>query len=697
MKAVRETLKLIGQGGTIPFIARYRKEVTGGIDEMDIAAIVQSSQKFTLLEVRKKTILNALHEAGVLTPDIERTIRQTWDSTTLEDIYLPYRKKRKTRADNAREKGLEPLALLIRDHKSGDLQRTATSFVNDLVPNVNAALEGARDILAEWFAENGGTRNLLRNTLLNNGIIRAKATTKEIADREKFRDYFDYAEQILKVPSHRYLALQRGENLGILKIKIELPDKERVLHQLQRPYIKYPGACANQIIIATSDGFERLLFPSLENECRNLTLEKMETDAIRVFSINLKQLLLAAPLGQTPILALDPGFRTGCKVACLDQQGNFLENETIFPHPPQNRKDEASRTLLHLVSKHHITAIAVGDGTAGKETLEWAKTILFKNPVEVYIVSESGASIYSASEVAREEFPDLDITVRGSISIGRRLMDPLAELVKIDPKSIGVGQYQHDVNQPKLKQALEDTTLFAVNNVGVQVNTASTYLLSYIAGIGPSLAQSIVGWRTTRGPFRSREEFKKVPRLGDKSFEQCAGFLRIRDSQYVLDNTGIHPEQYSLVESIAGDLQTNIQQLIGNEELLSRVDWSRYLREDIGWPTLNDIRTELEKPGLDKRGKARAFQFAERIRSIDDIYEGMKLPGIVSNLTNFGAFVNLGLKEDGLIHISNMANKFVRHPSDVLHLHQEVEATVLTVDRERKRINLSLKEHLNGH
>ncbi|MBP6183332.1 MAG: RNA-binding transcriptional accessory protein [Saprospiraceae bacterium] len=696
MKAVRETLKLLGQGGTIPFIARYRKEATGGLDELAIAAIVESNQKYVSLEARKKTILHALEESGVLTPELERAIFQSWDSIALEDIYLPYRKKRKTRADVARENGLEPLAQLLVDHKSGNVQVSAKSFLNDLVPNVEAALDGARDIIAEWFSENRETRFQLRNVLLHKGILHTKATTKDIHDRDKFRDYFDYAEQISKVPSHRYLAIQRGEKLGILRVKMELPDKDRFLHQLQKPYIKYPGACANEIIAATSDGFDRLLFPSLENECRNLTLEKMEADAIKVFSLNLKQLLLAAPLGQTPVLALDPGFRTGCKVACLDQHGHFLKHDTIFPHPPQNRQDEAAQILFDLVHKYEIAAIAVGDGTAGKETLEWAKRLNFGKEVEIYLVSESGASIYSASDVAREEFPALDLTIRGSISIGRRLMDPLAELVKIDPKSIGVGQYQHDVNQPKLKQALADTTLFAVNNVGVQVNTASTYLLSHVAGIGPSLAKAIVGWRTSNGPFRSREDLKKVPRLGEKSFEQCAGFLRIRDSDVLMDNSGIHPEQYALVRSIARDLKTNLQELIGNETLLQAVDWSRYLTEKVGWPTLNDIRKELEKPGVDNRGKARAFQFAPHLHSIDDVFEGMKLPGIVSNLTNFGAFVNLGIKEDGLIHISNMAQKFIRHPAEVLQLQQEVEATVISVDRERKRINLSLKENEYG-
>lgn len=690
-QAVLNTLKLLAEGSTVPFIARYRKERTQGLDEMAIAAIGHALQRFETLEARKKTILAALRESGAWTIELERRILASFDPAELEDIYLPFRKKRKTRADLARERGLEPLARMILDHKTGDLQRASAPFLNKEVPNLASALEGARDILAEWFSEDLEVRRILRHALEQGGVVVSSPTKQEGADREKYRDYFSFSEKASKIPSHRYLAIRRGEEAGFLRVRIDLPEKDIVLNRLQRRFIKYDGVCAAQIRLATADGFDRLLYPSLENEYRGILKQRTDDEAIKVFSENLRQLLMAAPLGEVATLAVDPGFRTGCKVAVMDPQGQLKAHDTIYPHPPQREADKAASRLVELAARYRVGALAIGDGTAGRETLEWARGITFPHPVEIYLVSESGASIYSASDTAREEFPELDLTFRGSVSIGRRLMDPLAELVKIDPKSIGVGQYQHDVHQGRLREALEETTLFTVNKVGVQVNTASPHLLTHVAGIGPALARSIAEYRRQHGPFRSRAELRKVPRLGEKAFEQSAGFLRIRDGAHPLDNTAVHPERYALVERMAASLKVGVHDLPGNAALLEQVDWKSFLSEEVGWPTLNDIRQALENPGIDPRGKARSFSFAGNIREIGDLYRGMVLPGIVSNITNFGAFVNIGIKEDGLVHISNMADHFIRHPSEVLQLHQEVQVTVLDIDKTRKRIDLSLK------
>lgn len=690
-QAVLNTLKLMAEGATVPFIARYRKERTQGLDELAIAAIGHALHRFEALEARKKTILAALREAGVWTIELERRILATFDLAELEDIYLPYRKKRKTRADLARERGLEPLAKLILDHKTGDLERSARPFINKVVPDLTRALEGARDIIAEWFSEDMEARRILRHALEQGGVVISAQSKQEGIDRDKYRDYFAFSEKASKIPSHRYLAIRRGEEAGFLRVRIDLPDKATILNRLQRRYIKYDGVCATQIKMALADGFDRLLYPSLENEYRGILKQRTDEEAIKVFSENLRQLLMSPPLGEVATLALDPGFRTGCKLAVMDPQGQLKAHDTIYPNPPQRETDKASGRLVELVERYRVGALAIGDGTAGRETLEWARSIPFPHPVEIFLVSESGASIYSASETAREEFPDLDLTFRGSVSIGRRLMDPLAELVKIDPKSIGVGQYQHDVHQGRLREALEETTLFTVNKVGVQVNTASPHLLSQVAGIGPALSRSIAEYRKQHGPFRSRAELKKVPRLGEKAFEQCAGFLRIREGVHPLDNTAVHPERYALVERMAASLQVSVKDLPGNKPLLEQVNWSSFLDGEVGWPTLKDIREALENPGLDPRGQARPFSFAGNIREIGDLYRGMRLPGIVSNITNFGAFVNIGIKEDGLVHISNMADHFIRHPSDVLQLHQEVEVTILEIDRARKRIDLSLK------
>lgn len=690
-RAVLNTLKLLAEGATVPFIARYRKERTEGLDETAIAAIGHALQRFENLEARKKTILAALRESGAWTAELERRILETWDPSELEDLYLPFRKKRKTRADMARERGLEPLARIILEHRSGDLARSAAPFLNKEVPDLSSALDGARDIIAEWFSEDLEVRRQLRHAVEQGGMVVSASTKQEGPEREKYRDYFSFSEKASRIPSHRYLAIRRGEEAGYLRVRIDLPDKELTLNRLQRRFVKYDGVCAAQVRLATADGFDRLLYPSIENEFRGILKQKKDEEAIQVFSENLRQLLMAPPLGEVATLALDPGFRTGCKVAILDPQGQLVAYDTIYPHPPQREAEKAAGKLQELVSRYQVGAMAIGDGTAGRETLEWARGIAFPQPVEIYLVSESGASIYSASETAREEFPNLDLTFRGSVSIGRRLMDPLAELVKIDPKSIGVGQYQHDVHQGRLREALEQTTLFTVNRVGVHVNTASPHLLTHVAGIGPALARSIAEFRTQHGPFRSRAELKKVPRLGDKAFEQSAGFLRIREGAHPLDNTAVHPERYPLVERVAASLKVSVRDLPGNAPLLDQVDWAAFLDSDVGWPTLKDIREALENPGLDPRGKAQTFSFAGNIREIGDLYRGMRLPGIVSNITNFGAFVNIGIKEDGLVHISNIANHFIRHPSEVLRMHQEVEVTVLDVDRARKRIDLSLK------
>lgn len=686
---VKNTMELLAEGSTIPFISRYRKEATGSLDEVEIADIQREAKKLEDLEKRRESILKSIEEQGKLTDELRARIQATYDPTELEDLYLPYKRKRKTRASKAREKGLEPLAQMLFMQKNDDVERLAAKFLNDDVPDAEEALQGARDIIAEWINEDEKARNKVRHAFQKEAIVHVKVARGKKEEGAKYRDYFEYEEPLKKIPSHRLLAIRRGEEEGILRVIIS-PDDQHTLSRLEREYLQGYGPATQQVRQALEDSYNRLLAPSIETEFRNLSKDKADEEAIEVFTTNLRQLLLAPPLGQKKVLGIDPGFRTGCKVVVLDDSGNLRENTTIFPHPPQNRSGEAAKTLQHLVGRFDIQAIAVGNGTAGRETTALVRKIDFGRPVQVFMVNESGASIYSASEIAREEFPDQDVTVRGAVSIARRLMDPLAELVKIDPKSIGVGQYQHDVNQTRLKESLDRVVESCVNAVGINVNTASKHLLTYVSGLGPALAQGIVDYRRDKGPFTDRKQLKKVPRLGEKAFEQCAGFLRIREGKHPLDNTAVHPESYHIVEQMAKDLGVTIDDLIKSAELRKKVELKRYVTEKVGLPTLKDIMQELAKPGLDPRGEAKPFQFAE-IRSIDDVHEGMVVPGIVNNITNFGAFVDIGIKESGLVHISQLADKFVKNPADVVSLQQKVMVRVMQVDRERGRIQLSMK------
>lgn len=689
--AILRVLSLFAEGSSLPFIARYRKEATGGLDELELSLIQRAHVRLTEFVARKEHIYKTIEEAGAMTPELHRLIQDTWDPTSLEDLFLPYKKKRKTRASIARDRGLEPLAMIIRDHRTRDLSTAAAPFLGPEVPDTESALSGARDILAEWISDDGSNRERLRERLWKEGQLEAKKTNKEHPEKEKFRDYFDYSESIRKIPSHRFLAARRGEKEGVLRIHVRLPEPVLFVDRLARHAIKYPGVCGDQLRMAVEDSFHRLLMPSLENELLTELQSRMEDDAIIVFSQNLKQLLLAPPLGQVPTLALDPGYRTGCKVACLNAQGDLVHSSSIYPLPPQQERDAAASHLELLIGKHDIQAIAVGDGTGGKEVMSWVRSLPSAPRLDIYLVSESGASIYSASDVAREEFPDLDLTFRSAASIGRRLMDPLAELVKIEPKSIGVGQYQHDVHQGKLKQSLEETTQFAVNQVGVQVNTASEHLLRHVAGLGPVLARNIIQHRQAIGQFSSRAQLREVDRMGAKTFEQCAGFLRIRNGRHPLDNTGIHPERYKLVEEMADELGITLETLLSKSEVIDQIPWTRYVKGDVGLPTLRDIEQELKRPGHDPRGRAQHIHFADSLRDINDIHPGMVLPGLISNVTNFGAFVHLGIKEDGMIHISQLTDRFIRHPSEVVQLQQPVQVKVLSVDIPRKRIDLSMK------
>ncbi len=686
---VENTVKLLAEGSTIPFISRYRKEATGSLDEVAIADIQRESGKLEELEKRRESILKSIEEQGKLTDELRARIVATYDPTELEDLYLPYKRKRKTRADKAREKGLEPLAQMLYLQRSNDLEELVARFITEEVSDTEEALQGARDIMAEWINEDEKARNKVRRAFQREAVVRVKVARGKKEEGAKYRDYFDYEEPLKKIPSHRLLAIRRGEEEGILRVIIS-PDDEHTLHRLERDYLQGHGAATEQVRQALHEGYSRLLAPSIETEFRNLSKDKADEEAIEVFTTNLRQLLLAPPLGQRSVLGIDPGFRTGCKVVVLDDSGNLLENTTIFPHPPQSRVQEATKTLQHLAGHFDVEAIAVGNGTAGRETLSLCQGIDFGKQLQVFMVNESGASIYSASEIAREEFPDQDVTVRGAVSIARRLMDPLAELVKIDPKSIGVGQYQHDVNQSLLKESLDRVVESCVNSVGINVNTASKHLLTYVSGLGPSLAQNIVDYRREQGPFRSRAELKKVSRLGDKAFEQCAGFLRIHDAQHPLDNTAVHPETYPIVEQMAKDLGVSIEDLIQRADLRKQINLKQYITDITGLPTLKDIMNELAKPGLDPRGEAKTFEFAN-IHSIDQVSEGMIVPGIVNNITNFGAFVDIGIKESGLVHISQLADKFVKNPADVVSLQQEVTVKVMKVDRERGRIQLSMK------
>lgn len=689
---VSNTLKLLLGGATIPFISRYRKEATGGLDEVQIGEIQANYDKLTELAKRKETILSTIGEQGKLTDELRSRISGCWNPTELEDIYLPYKPKRKTRAEAARQKGLEPLAMLIMLQRENNLTAKVRSFVKGEVENEEEALKGARDIIAEQVSENEGARNTVRNAFAREAVITAKVVKgKETEENAaKYRDYFDFSEPLKKCTSHRLLAIRRGESEGILKVSIS-PDDTGCTEKLERKYVKGNNECARQVAEAVADAYKRLIKPGIETEFAAASKEKADEEAIRVFAGNLRQLLLAPPLGQKRVLGIDPGYRTGCKVVCLDAQGTLLHNEAIYPHPPKSEYQQAARKLTKLAEQYKIEAIAIGNGTASRETEQFVTSLRFDREIQVFVVSEDGASIYSASKLAREEFPDYDVTVRGAVSIGRRLMDPLAELVKIDPKSIGVGQYQHDVDQTKLKASLDQTVESCVNLVGVNVNTASKHLLTYVSGLGPALAKNIVDYRTENGPFQSRKELLKVPRMGAKAFEQCAGFLRIPHAKNPLDNSAVHPESYPIVEQMAKDMNCSVTDLIKDKTLRSRIKVENYISDTVGLPTLNDIMQELDKPGRDPRQKIQAFEFDRNVRTIDDLTEGMELPGIVTNITNFGCFVDIGIKENGLVHISQLADHFVSDPTTVVSIHQHVHVKVLGIDRERKRIQLTMK------
>ena len=689
-RQIGKTIELLNEGATIPFISRYRKEVTGGLDEVAVGDIKQQYEKLCELTKRKETILHSIEEQEKMTPELRQRIESCWDATELEDIYLPYKPKRQTKAEIARKKGLEPLAKILMAQYERDPESKALDYVTEEVKNTEEALQGARDIIAEWVNEDEQARNSMRNIFSREAVITSKVIKGKDEEGDKYRDYFDFSEQLSRCSSHRLLAMRRGEAEGILRVSIS-PEEDRCLDTLNRRFVKGTSESSEQVKTAVKDGFKRLLKPSIETEFAALSKEKADEQAIRVFAENLRQLLLAPPLGKKRVLAVDPGYRTGCKLVCLDAQGTLLHNETIYPHPPQNEKSKAASKVASLVSTYAIDAIAIGNGTASRETEQFIVNIRYDRKVQVFVVSEDGASVYSASKIARDEFPEYDVTVRGAISIGRRLMDPLAELVKIDPKSIGVGQYQHDVDQSKLKQSLDQTVENCVNRVGVNLNTASKHLLTYVSGLGPALAQNIVDYRTLNGPFKNRKELKKVTRLGEKAFEQCAGFLRIAEAQNPLDNSAVHPESYYIVEQMAKDLNCGVSELISNKELRNKIEPKKYVNEKVGMPTLMDILEELDKPGRDPRKVIKVFEFDKNIKTIEDLKEGSVLPGIISNITNFGCFVDIGIKEKGLIHISEMADRFISDPTEVVSIHQHVQVKVLTVDTVRKRIALSMK------
>jgi uncharacterized protein len=690
---VFNTLKLMAGGATIPFIARYRKEMTGELDEVMLAAIRDRNEQLTEIEKRRTFILTSVTEQGKMTPELEQQINEATTLTELEDIYLPYKVKRKTRATIAREKGLEPLAKMLMMQQPMDPEKKAEAFVDDekSVHTVEEALAGARDIIAEWVNESKTSRERVRNLFSREAIIASKPVKGKELEGIHYQNYYETQESILKAPSHRILAMFRGEEEGFLRLSVE-PDEEKAIGILDRIFIKADNDAAAQVQIAIKDSYKRLLQPSMETEMRQLAKQKADDEAIKVFAGNLRQLLLAAPLGQKILLAIDPGFRTGCKVVCLDRQGRLLHNETIYPHPPQNEVGPAVSKIRNLVQAYGIEAVAIGNGTAGRETENFVRKIPFDRPLICIMVNESGASVYSASSVAREEFPDYDITVRGAVSIGRRLMDPLAELVKIDPKSIGVGQYQHDVNQPALQRSLEDTVVSCVNLVGVELNTASKQILSYVSGVGPVLAQNIVDYRNQNGEFKSRSQLLKVKRFGDKAFEQAAGFLRIREAEHPLDRSAVHPESYPIVSRMAKKLNCTIEELIEKEELRKQIEPRDFVTETAGLPTINDILRELAKPGLDPREQFDLFEFDKGINSIEDLRPGMILNGIVTNITAFGAFVDIGVHQDGLVHVSQMANRFIKDPNEIVKLTQKVRVKVMDVDVQRKRIGLSIKE-----
>jgi len=690
LNQVEAVTGLLDGGATVPFISRYRKEATGGLDEVSIFDIENKYKKFQELDRRKQTIIETISSQNKLTDELKNQIDNTLDSTELEDIYLPYKPKKRTRATIAKEQGLEPLAGWLMKQRQGDAETEALKFVKGDIGSADAALAGARDIIAEWISENAVARQRVRNYYNHSAMVISHVIKGKEADAIKYEDYYDFSEPLRKCPSHRMLAMRRGEAEGFLRINIG-PKNDDAINMLQHHFLKTDNTAAKQVGMAISDSYKRLIQPSIENEFKKSAKENADKEAIDVFSVNLRQLLLAAPLGQKRILALDPGFRTGCKAVCLDETGNLLHNQAIYPHPPQNEWHESQETILKLANKYRCEAIAIGNGTASRETEAFVRSIKFEKPIQIFVVSENGASVYSASAVAREEFPDYDVTVRGAISIGRRLMDPLAELVKIDPKSIGVGQYQHDVDQSALKESLDFAVESCVNQVGVNLNTASKHLLSYVSGLGEKLAQNIVDYRTENGAFTSRQQLKKVPRLGDKAFEQSAAFLRIPDAKNPLDNSAVHPESYAIVDKMAADLNCKVSDLITNAGLRNKIDLKHYVTAAIGMPTLLDIKAELEKPGRDPRSTIKEFSFAEGIHTIDDLEEDMLLPGIVTNITNFGAFVDIGVHQDGLVHISQLTNKYVSNPNNVVSLHQHVMVKVVNVDYLRGRINLTMK------
>lgn len=690
---VENTLKLLQGGATIPFISRYRKEATGGMDEVQISEINDRYEKLCELAKRKETIISTIEEQGKMTAELKNRIDNCWDSTELEDIYLPFKPKRKTRAEAARQKGLEPLAIILMMQRENNLMAKAAQFVKGEVKDEEDALKGARDIIAEQVNEDERARNQIRNIFTRQAIITAKVVKgkEKEEDAAKYRDYFDFSEPLKRCTSHRLLAIRRGEAEGILKVTISPEEDDECTDRLERQFVRGNGECSAQVAEAVKDAYKRLLKPAIETEFSAISKEKADEEAIRVFAENLRQLLLAPPLGQKRVMGIDPGFRTGCKVVCLDAQGTLLHNEAIYPHPPKSEESLAARKIVKLVEQYKIEAIAIGNGTASRETERFVTSQRYDREVQVFVVSEDGASIYSASKTAREEFPDYDVTVRGAVSIGRRLMDPLAELVKIDAKSIGVGQYQHDVDQTKLKESLDRTVESCVNLVGVNLNTASKHLLTYVSGLGPSLAQNIVDYRTENGPFASRKDLLKVPRMGAKAFEQCAGFLRIPGADNPLDNSAVHPESYAIVEKMAKDMKCTVADLIKDKELRAKIDIKKYVTDTVGLPTLNDIMKELDKPGRDPRQQIQVFEFDKDVKTLDDLREGMELPGIVTNITNFGCFVDIGIKENGLVHISQLADKFVSDPTTVVSIHQHVRVRVLGIDHERKRVQLTMK------
>lgn len=691
-KQITNVAELFEQGATIPFIARYRKEATENLDEIQIEAIKDNLSYFTDLEKRKETVLKSIEEQGKLTPELIKKITDCMEANILEDIYLPYKQKRKTRASIAIEKGLEPLATSIFAHpETLLLNEEAQKYITELVPTTEDALKGASDIIAEWVNENAVVRDKIRNIFAKQAIVKCKLFKGKEVEGQKYKDYFDFSEPLAKCPSHRMLAMRRGEKEGFLSIDIAV-DEIDALEAIDDVILNNDSEASKFIQKSIDDCYKRLLKPSIEVEFRMTSKQKADEDAIQVFATNTRQLLLSPPLGQKNILSLDPGFRTGCKLVVLDQQGTLVHNTTIYPHPPQNDREDAIYKIKQLVEKYKVEAIAIGNGTAGKETEQLCRNIDFQNEVKIYLISEAGASIYSASEVAREEFPDYDVTVRGAVSIGRRLMDPLSELVKIDPKSIGVGQYQHDVNQPKLKESLDNVVISCVNAVGVEVNTASKHILAYISGLGSTLAKNIVEYRKENGPFKSRSELKKVPLMGTKSFQQAAGFLRINDAKNLLDNSAVHPESYDVVKQMAADLNCSVEDLMKNNEMRKQIDIKKYVSETIGIYTLQDILNELEKPARDPRSELQHFEYAQGINTLEDLYVGLVLPGIVTNITNFGAFVDIGVKQDGLVHISQITNKFIKDPNDVLKLSQQVTVKITEIDIPRKRVQLSMKD-----